>query len=377
EDVVEINCHSGIAPLKKILDLVLINGARLAQPGEFTKRAFLNGKMDLSQAEAVADIIKAETDISCKVAARQLMGVFSEEISGLRDLIINILSSIELTIDFSAEDVEFPDAGGIIQRIDDTYASVKEILATSGKGMLLREGADVVICGKPNVGKSSLMNALLQHDRVIVTPIAGTTRDVIEETINISGVKVRLSDTAGIIETRDRVEIEGIKRSREKLKSADLAVFMLDSSQDLSEQDEGIFETIKGKELVVVMNKIDLPCRMDATDLKKRFGEEILKVSALKKEGICDVEDAVARKLFKGDVNIPEGALLTNARHKVLVENAAGALARALKGAKEKYNGELLASDLKIAIHQLGLVIGESIEDDVLDRIFSEFCIGK
>lgn len=378
EDMVEINCHGGIMPLKKVLEVCICSGARLAEPGEFTRKAFLNGRIDLAQAEAVLDIIKAKTDVSRRVALRQLRGAFSDRIGTLRGSIMDILAEIELTIDFSQEDVEFPEVGRITEKVRKVHSSLKEVLDTCDKGMILREGASVVICGKPNVGKSSLMNALLRHDRVIVTPVAGTTRDVIEESINLSGVSVKLSDTAGIIETRDRVEIEGIKRSREKLADADVVLFMVDSSRVLSEKDRQIHQMIKGGRTVVVANKTDLPKKLDLKELKKLSGdEEVIEVSALKKEGLETLEDAIAKKLFKGDTGIPEGAVVTNARHKEALLAASDALERAALVTGDKYNGELLASDLNEAVRQLGLVTGETVTDDILDRIFSQFCIGK
>jgi tRNA modification GTPase len=244
--------------------------------------------------------------------------------------------------------------------------------------MILRDGASVVICGKPNVGKSSLMNALLKHDRVIVTPVAGTTRDVIEESINLSGVRVRISDTAGIIETQDRVEIEGIKRSREKLENADTVLFMVDSSRTLSEKDKEIYQTIKGDRTIIVANKTDLPRKLDFKKAKELFAQdEVLEVSALKKEGLESLEDAITEKLFKGDVGMPEGPVVTNARHKEVLMNAAGSLERAASVTGDKYNGELLASDLNEAVRQLGIVTGQTATDDILDKIFSQFCIGK
>ncbi|MFH1553055.1 MAG: tRNA uridine-5-carboxymethylaminomethyl(34) synthesis GTPase MnmE [Candidatus Omnitrophota bacterium] len=378
EDVVEINCHGGIVPLKRVLELCLSEGARLAQPGEFTRRAFLNGRIDLSQAEAVLDVIRAETDAAQKIAVEQLCGGFSEAIRGLRTSIIDVLALIELAIDFPSEDVKFSPVEKITRRVDDLYRSIDEILATSEKGMVLREGASVVICGRPNVGKSSLMNALLKHDRVIVTPVAGTTRDIIEESINIAGVKVRVSDTAGIIGTHDRVELEGIKRSREKLARADIVIFMLDSSRALSAVDKEIYETIKDKKTVTVANKTDLTRKLDIDETRKEFGAgELVEASVLKKKGLDKIEDAIADKLFKGNVKIPEGPVITNMRHKKALEKAAESMERARKVTGTSYNGELLASDLNEAVYWLGLVIGESVADDVLDRIFSEFCIGK
>ncbi|MGB2601442.1 MAG: tRNA uridine-5-carboxymethylaminomethyl(34) synthesis GTPase MnmE [Candidatus Omnitrophota bacterium] len=378
EDMVEVNCHGGVMPLKKVLELCISEGARLAEPGEFTRRAFLSGRIDLTQAEAVLDIIKSKTDTSRRVAVEQLRGTFSEEIMNLRSSIIEVLSQIELTIDFSQEAVEFPEVDQITKKVKDIHTSVLRVLETSDKGMILRDGASVVICGKPNVGKSSLMNALLKHDRVIVTPVAGTTRDVIEESINLSGVRVRISDTAGIIETQDRVEIEGIKRSREKLENADTVLFMVDSSRTLSEKDKEIYQTIKGDRTIIVANKTDLPRKLDLKKVKELFAQdEVLEVSALKKEGLESLEDAVANKLFKGDVGMPEGPVVTNARHKEVLMNAAGSLERAASVTGDKYNGELLASDLNEAVRQLGIVTGQTATDDILDKIFSQFCIGK
>ena len=378
EDVVEINCHGGTMPSKRVLEICLSEGARLAEPGEFTKRAFLNGRMDLSQAEAVLDIIRSETDTSRRIAVGQLRGEVSSKIRILRSSIIDILSSIELGIDFSDEDVEFAKAKDITKRIEDVSHAIDEMVKSADKGMILREGASVVICGRPNVGKSSLMNALLRDERVIVTPVAGTTRDIIEEAINIRGVKVHVSDTAGIIETQDRVEAEGIKRSKEKLECADIVIFMLDGSLSLSDKDKEIYGALRDKRIVTVANKTDLKIELDIDEAKKSFSdEEILEISALKKKGLENVEDAIAEKLFNGEVKMPEGPIVTNMRHKALLEDAYKAIARAMKLTGKDYNGELLASDLNESLHRLGLIIGESVEDDILDRIFREFCIGK
>lgn len=378
EDVVEINCHGGAISTKKVLETCLEQGARLADPGEFTRRAFLNGRIDLSQAEAVLDVIRSETDTSQRIAMQHLRGDLSGEIRALRDSIIDILSRIELGIDFSDEDVELSPAGDIQRRVEEVRQSVGELLETSGKGMILAGGASVVICGKPNVGKSSLMNVILRHDRVIVTPVAGTTRDIIEESINIAGVKVRISDTAGIIETRDRVEIEGIKRSREKLAAADIVVLMVDHSQPLSARDEEIYGTVADKKVIIVANKTDLKRGLDMKDAGKKFdGRKIIEVSVLKKKGLEKIEDAIAGELFGGDIRMLEGPVVTNFRHKDLLEKSVQSMVRAVKVTGASYNGELLASDLNEAAHYLGMIVGESIEDDILDRIFSQFCIGK
>jgi len=378
EDVVEISCHGGRMPSKRVLELCLENGARLAEPGEFTKRAFLNGRMDLSQAEAVLDIISSETDAARKMAVDQLRGVFSRVVRRIRDALVDALAMVELSIDFSQEDVEFPKKDRIQRLIADAREGIGSLLATAEKGIVTREGASIVICGRPNAGKSSLMNALLRHDRVIVTPVAGTTRDVIEESIVLDGVKVRVSDTAGIIETTDRVEIEGIKRSREKLDSADVVILMLDMSRPLSEKDKDIYRAVREKRVVIAANKSDLERKMDLAEASAVLGgAEITEISALKKQGLAGLEDALAAALFGDNTGLPEGAVVTNLRHRKLLEEAAMCLDRAVKTAAADYRGELLASDVNEAVTRLGSILGESVGDDVLDRIFSCFCIGK
>ncbi|MBU1084324.1 MAG: tRNA uridine-5-carboxymethylaminomethyl(34) synthesis GTPase MnmE [Candidatus Omnitrophota bacterium] len=374
EDMVEINCHGGNSTLKRMLEICMNAGARLAEPGEFTKRAFLNGRIDLAQAEAVIDIIRSKTERSRKLAFAQLKGKFSEKIRNIRNTVIDILSLVELNIDFSDEDIDLSAQDDIDDRIRKVYSLVNSLIKTSQKGMLIREGASVVICGRPNVGKSSLMNAILKDDRVIVTPVAGTTRDVIEECIDLNGIKIRLSDTAGIIDTKDRVEIEGIRRSREKLSSSDMVIFVLDAARPLSKRDEEIFEAVKDKKTVIALNKTDLKVKTDLKKARSVFGENIVKVSALKKKGLTELEDAVSRGLLEGDVSSEEGVMITNIRHRDLMAKAAECIGRAASGA---YNGELLASDLNEAVRYLGLITGETIGDDVLDRIFEKFCIGK
>ncbi|MFC1570418.1 tRNA uridine-5-carboxymethylaminomethyl(34) synthesis GTPase MnmE [Candidatus Omnitrophota bacterium] len=378
QDMVEVNCHGGKMPIKRVLELCLQEGARLAEPGEFTKRAFLGGRIDLSQAEAVLDIIEAKTDASCKMAARQLQGALSVSVGDLRERLLDALSEIELGIDFSDQEVDQTKAGDIIKAIEGVRGDLKKLLDTSDKGIILREGASVVICGRPNVGKSSLMNALLKDERVIVTSIAGTTRDIIEESINVRGVMVRLSDTAGIIDTHDRVELEGIKRSLKRLEDADVVIFMLDASQLLTDRDEYIYDEVKDKKTIVVMNKMDLERKLFVEEVAKYLGrDDCLMVSALKKMGLEELEDAIAENLLGGETGMPEGPVITNLRHKECLQKSLGAVERAIDEAEKKYNSELIASDMTEAVHRLGLIIGESVEDDILDRIFSNFCIGK
>jgi len=374
EDVIEINCHGGLVPLRRILELCLLEGARLAEPGEFTKRAFLNGRIDLSQAEAVVDIIKSESDASRKAAFEQLQGAFSREIKGARECLMDIMSQIELGIDFTEEDVDFTAFDRITADITEVRERLSVLLSTWGKGMVLRNGVKVVLCGKPNVGKSSLMNALLRHDRVIVTPVPGTTRDVVEEAINIGGVMVRLSDTAGIISTEDLLEMEGIRRSKQKIEGSDMALFIVDSSRPLSEEDERVYELLKDKKKVIVMNKTDLSGETGVPDIRKHFGtEEVVMVSALTGKGLDKVEDAINKEILSSGEALPEGPIVTNLRHKEALERSLEEIDKALAGR----NGELMASDLKEASHHLGLIIGESVEKDILDRIFERFCIGK
>jgi len=377
EDMIEINCHGGISCIKKVLEICLENGARLAEPGEFTKRAFLSGRIDLAKAEAVLEIIQSETDAARGMAIEHLRGDFSKTIYGIRDSVLDILSRIELEIDFSQEDVDFSSHNKIYDSLRKINKETENLIETYSKGLVLREGVEVVICGKPNVGKSSLMNALLKHDRVIVTPIAGTTRDVIEENINIGGIKVRVSDTAGIIETKDRVEIEGIKRSKKKLDSADIILFMLDYSKALSGQDKDIYEMVKDKKVIVLINKTDLAKRIDLKFFENENSiKEGIKISVLKKTGIEKIEDEILKRIYNERMNVPEGPVVSNIRHKRVLEDMRSVLARVL-GSEESYNPELLASDLNEVIFLLGLITGESCDDEVLDRIFSQFCIGK
>jgi tRNA modification GTPase len=377
EDTVEINCHGGQAPVKNVLRVCLTGGARLAEPGEFTKRAFLSGRLDLSQAEAVLDIISSSSDAACETALKHLRGDFSKKIKRLREGLLDILSGIELGIDFSQEDVEAVGAEDILSGIKKISGNLQNILSTADNGIVIRNGASIVICGRPNVGKSSLMNALLRHERVIVTPVAGTTRDIIEESIELDGVRMDISDTAGIIETTDRVELEGIIRSKEKLKNADIVIFVLDASRDLSDKDKEIYETVKRKKVVIAVNKIDLKRKLNMRDVSRIFHKKAVKISALEKRGLDKLENEIRENLFNGEKFHRGEAMVNSLRHKILLEKALSSLRRTLESRAETFNGELAASDINEAVQNLGLITGESVEDDVLDRIFSRFCIGK
>jgi len=377
EDVVEINCHGGIEAVKEVFDLVILHGARTAEPGEFTKRAFLNGRIDLSQAEAVLDMIRAKTESSMKAAMNQLEGELSEKINGIRDMCLDIASQVEASIDFPEEELDIA-WQGVIKKAENIAADLRSLIETSDEGIVLREGVLAVICGKPNSGKSSLMNLLLKRDRVIVTPIPGTTRDAVEETINLKGIPIRLVDTAGIADTKDAIEREGIRRSKRYLGFADIALLVLDASTKIDDEDRGIIDMIKDKNKVIIVNKTDLPRKIDVNALKGIFKEDsIVEISVKKKRHIEHMEEAITKTVWKGDMHKAESLVVTNARHKALLQKALRNIMSVRKSLKGRTSAELISIDLKEAIFNLGLIVGKSVSEDILDRIFGEFCIGK
>lgn len=377
EDIVEINCHGGAQAMKEVLELCLESGCRVAEPGEFTKRAFLNGRIDLAQAEAVLDMIRAKTEGSLKVAQNQLEGELSKKINQLRDKAVDVASQIEAAIDFPEEELETI-SDGARKDVDEVVAGLKHLLDTSHEGMILRDGVLAVICGKPNAGKSSLMNLLLKRDRVIVTPVPGTTRDAIEEMIALKGVPVRLVDTAGIGSTKDTVEIEGIERSKKYLKDSDIALLVLDGSTELDRQDRNIIKLLEKKKKLVIINKIDLPSKLDKKTIAGLFkGDTVIDISVKTRKKIEVLEKAVADLILSGSIVQREGAIVSSARHKSLLEKACRNM-QAVRKAMDKGDWpELVAVDIKEAIFNLGLVVGKSVSDDILDRIFEKFCIGK
>ena len=378
EDIVEINCHSGIVVLRKILELVLKCGARLATPGEFTKRAYLNGRIDLAQAEAVLDVINSQTQDALKAALGQLQGRLSRKISALRKNLLEILAQIEASIDFSDQDIEPKSLQELLKKVKQISRDLKELLDTADKGAILREGITCVICGKPNVGKSSLLNALLKRDRAIVTPIPGTTRDVLEETIDLFGIPLRLVDTAGIIQARDLVEKEAVKRSRKALKEADFAFLVLDASQRLTSEDFAISRYISQKPIFVVLNKQDLPAKITLDEAREFLpGRKALNVSALRGTGLNRLEKEATDFIWQGKVGSNANILVTNMRHRQALKKAKGALRRAIKALKINQGVELIALEIKEARDTLGEIIGEISCEDILERIFSQFCIGK
>jgi tRNA modification GTPase len=376
EDTVEINCHGGIISTNKVLEEVVKAGARIAEPGEFTKRAFLNGRIDLSQAEAVIDIIRAKTELSMKSALAQSEGRISREIKSLREKLLGIIAHIEATVDFPEEDLEETTAHIIEKQLKDIIEKVENLLNSANEGKIIREGLNAVIVGKPNVGKSSLLNALLMEKRAIVTDIPGTTRDIIEEFININGIPVKIIDTAGIRETDDIVEKIGVEKSREKINEADLIILMLDASKNLDKEDIEIIDYIKDKKYVVLLNKSDLENKINKKDIKELNSEYVIEISAKTGEGIENLKEAIKHLFFKGEITAKD-TLITNTRHKESLLRAKESLNAGLLALNNTMAIDLASIDLKQAFASLGEITGETLEEDIIDKIFSEFCIGK
>jgi tRNA modification GTPase len=376
EDIVEINCHGGIIALRRVLELVLENGCRLAEPGEFTKRAFLNGRIDLAQAEAVLDIIRAKADSALKIGVEQLKGVLSHKISNLRKDLLGMLAQLEASIDFPEDDISHVNQKELFQKLGKTNIELKDILNSSKYGRILREGISAVICGRPNVGKSSLLNALLKQERSIVTPIAGTTRDTIEEVISIKGIPVRIVDTAGIIEPRDLVEKKAIQRSNRYIDSADLVILIFDGSKRLTQDDATLMRRLKKKNVLAIINKIDLKQKVDKQIILKRFNQ-VVEISARRLKNINLLEDAIANLVYNGKVNASEPILISNLRHIELVKRAQKLIAEAVVSLDNKLSLDFVAQNIKDAIRFLDDLLGKTFSTELLDKIFSEFCIGK
>ena len=376
EDTIEINCHGGVVITRRILEEVVKAGARLALPGEFTKRAFLNGRIDLSQAEAVIDIITAKTELSAKSALEQSGGKLSREIMILRDRLLEVIAHIEATVDYPEDDLEEVTADRAKVSIQDIVERVNELLSSADEGKILREGLSTVIVGKPNVGKSSILNALLMETRAIVTDVPGTTRDVIEEYISIDGIPVKIIDTAGIRDTEDVVEKIGVERSREKVGSADLVVLVLDISRELSEEDKEVINFIKDKKYIVLLNKVDLKPKINKEDIKELNSNYIINFSAKTGEGLDRFKEVIKELFFKGEVRAKE-VMVTNTRHKEALIKARESLSSANNALENTFAIDLASIDLRDAWKQLGEISGDTIEEDIIDKIFSKFCLGK
>ena len=378
EDVVEIQCHGSMVSLRKILSLVLRNGARLAEPGEFTKRAFLNGRLDLSQAEAVIDLIRAKSDKPFDVALNQLEGNFSKKIREIRAELMNSLVNITVNIDYPDEDIEQLTFENLVSDLTSVRAKIKKMLQTSDTGRVMSEGLKISIIGKPNVGKSSLMNALLRETRAIVTSVPGTTRDTIEEMLTIRGIPVKLTDTAGIRETKDLIEKIGIEKSKEAFNNADLIIFMADRSRMLDEEDFSILNHIGNKKAIVILNKTDLASAFDRAEIEKLLPDaSIIEASVANGEGIEELENVVENLVYGGEVKQSDSMMVTNVRHKNLLEEADSSLGDAIEMAKACQPLELLEIDASRAYECLGAVIGEAVEEDIINEVFARFCLGK
>jgi len=378
EDVVEIQCHSGVLVLQEILQAVLTCGARLAEPGEFTKRAFLNGRLDLTQAEAVIDLIQAKTRRSLDMANRQRSGRLSKEVRSAQEEILNLLTVLDAAIDFPDEDLPEISREEIGRLIQEAQRDLDELLGTYAEGKLYREGLAVVIVGRPNVGKSSLLNSLLKEERAIVTSIPGTTRDVIEETLSLAGIPLRLMDTAGLRPAQDAIEEEGVRRTRERLAQADLVLWVVDGSESLQTEDLDILSQIRGKKTVVVVNKNDLPLAFPSEDLREKIPEApLISISCLHRSGMEDLREALGRVVLEGKSESPSEVILSNLRHKQAIQEARDALTQALDGLAKGFPPECIALDLQDAQTALGEIVGSHTPDDILERIFNQFCIGK
>ncbi|MBF0522151.1 MAG: tRNA uridine-5-carboxymethylaminomethyl(34) synthesis GTPase MnmE [Candidatus Omnitrophica bacterium] len=378
EDVVEISCHGGIVSLKAILELVLRHGARLAEPGEFTKRAFLNGRMDLAQAEAVLDIIQSKTDAFLRVSTHQLKGELSTELENIREILMDVYTEIEAYVNFPEDEINEQAQGVLVDKIRQANGRITRLLSSSEHGRILKEGITVVLCGKTNVGKSSLLNAFLKTPRAIVSDIAGTTRDTIEETAQIKGIPFQIIDTAGFLTPSDSIEEEAIRRSRLSVEKADLILFLLDISQQLTQEDYALMESVKQKNVLVVLNKSDLKPQWDEKNIADLFcGQDILKISALKKEGIQDLEEKIVEKVWHGQVIDTHGILVSNLRHIESLKCAQTSLLKAQDIFKQGISLEFISEEIKESVHFLDEITGRNIDIDLLDKIFTQFCIGK
>lgn len=379
EDVVEINCHGGLVSVNRVLQLVLQNGARLAEPGEFTKRAFLNGRIDLSQAEAVMDLIRAKTDRAMNIALNQMEGRLSKLIKKLRQELLETLAHIEVNIDYPEyDDVEEMTHRVLIEKAEFVKKEIEKLLQTGQQGKILREGLSTVIIGRPNVGKSSLLNSLVHENKAIVTDVPGTTRDVIEEYVNVRGVPLRLVDTAGIRETEDIVERIGVERSRQVLKEADLILLVLNNHDDLTNEDEQLFEAVQGMDAIVIINKTDLPRKIDMEKVEQLAGDRpIITTSILKDEGLDKLEEAISTLFFAGSVEAGDLTYVSNARHLALLHQAKTTIHDAISGIESGVPIDLVQIDLTRTWEILGEIIGDSVQDSLINQLFSQFCLGK
>lgn len=380
EDIIEINCHGGIQVTNKVLQLVLRNGARMAEPGEFTKRAFLNGRIDLSQSEAVMDLIDAKTDEARKAALNQLDGNLSAAIRKMRQKIVDVLANVEVNIDYPEYDgAEVVTSKLMLDKAQEIKAEIEKLLATAQQGKVLRDGLNTAIVGRPNVGKSSLLNRLLHEEKAIVTDVPGTTRDVLDEYVNVAGVPLHLIDTAGIRETEDKVEKIGVDRSRAAIKKADLVLLVLNSSEPLTDEDRQLLDLTRDSKRVILLNKTDLPMKLDIEKIKAEYGNsDMIKTSAMAENGTKTLEDTISQMFFtKGIASTQNSVMVTNARHISLLQQALDSVQTVIDGIGAGLPVDIVQIDLQSAWDDLGAITGDSYDDELMDQLFDQFCIGK
>lgn len=378
EDVVEISCHGGIVPLREILSIMMELGARLAEPGEFTKRAFLNGRIDLTQAEAVLDIIQSRTDAFLRVSTNQLKGELTIELENIREQLMAAYTEIEAIVNFPEDDIDAKTRKQLTFQLKNSQDKIDRLITSGNQGRILKEGIRIVLCGKPNVGKSSLLNLLLKQPRAIVSPLAGTTRDTIEESAQLQGIPLNFIDTAGILEPRDMIEEEAVRRSRLFIQSADLTLLVLNAASGLSPEDEDLIERVKEQHLLVVLNKSDLPAKLDERRLKSLLpNKKFINVSALTKTGQEELEKTIVDSVLQGESVHSDHVLISNIRHLNALKNASQALEKGRNVLEQNLALEVVSEEIKSAVNDLDTITGRNIDADLLDQIFSQFCIGK
>ena len=377
EDTVEIDCHGGVYAMKRVLETVLKNGAQVAEPGEFTKRAFLNGRLDLSQAEAVMDVIQAKSEVALKSSVQQLKGSVLRAVKEIRGKLLHHIAYIETALD----DPEHFDLEGYPQELlevaEEQKKKVQKLLSSADDGKMIQEGIRTVILGKPNAGKSSLLNFLVGEDRAIVTEIAGTTRDTLEEYISLHGISLRIIDTAGIRETEDVVEKIGVEKARQMAEKADLILYVVDSSQPLDENDQEIMELLRGRKSIVIYNKTDLASAVDMGSLKEKTGSQVIPVSVVEETGVEELEKAIREMFLQGEISFDDEVYITNARHKAALEEAEKSLEMVTESIEAGMPEDFFSIDLMGAYEALGRILGESLGEDLVNEIFSKFCVGK
>lgn len=378
ENVLEFDCHGGMTPLKAVLDLTLKVGARLAEPGEFSQRAFLNGRIDLAQAEAIIEVINSKTEKSLDLAVEQLNGKLSKKVEEIKEEAVEILAHLEAAIDYPEDEIRGFTPAKLGDKFNFIKKEIEKLLKSSKQGKIYKEGLKTVIVGKPNVGKSSLLNYFLEEKRAIVTDIPGTTRDVIEEYVNLKGIPLKIIDTAGIRKTKDAVEKIGVERTRESAEKADLILFMLDINQGITAVDREIYQLIKNKPVIVIVNKTDLPAKIEKTKVEAEFAEHnVLWISLLEEEGLTELKDDILDEILEEEIDTESEAVITKSRHHAALVKAEAAIERVIVSHETKMPYDFLTIDLKDCLDGLGKITGETVADDILDRIFDEFCLGK